>query len=63
MRAVGQFGETNAAHSDIAEDLKMRLAHVAVSGFRAWRGEVITKLSQQPDQQLPDRQTIGRRIS
>ena len=63
LRPVGQLGEPDAAHPDVAEDLEMRLTDVAVSGVRAWRGEVVTKLSQQPDQELPDRQAVGRPIS
>ena len=50
-------------HPDVAEDLEVRLPDIAVSGIRTWRGEVVTKLSQQPDQKLPDRQAVGRRIS
>ena len=63
LRPVGQLGEPDAAHPDVAEDLEVRLADIAVSGVGTWRGEVVTKLSQQPDQKLPDRQAVGRRIS
>ena len=63
LRSVGQLGEPNAAHPDVAEDLEVRLAHVPVAGVSAWGGEVVAKLPQQPDQQLPDGLTVRRQIS
>ena len=45
LRPVGQLGEPNAAHPDVAEDLEVRLSDIAVSGIGTWRGEVVTKLS------------------
>jgi hypothetical protein len=43
---VGQLGEPNAAHPDVAEDLEVWLAHLPVAGASAWGREVVTELSQ-----------------
>ncbi len=62
LRAVGQLGEPDAAHPDVAEDLEVRIANVSVAGAGARRGEVVAELAQQPDQQLPDGQSVGGEI-
>ena len=61
--STGAMEEVLSAHPDVAEDLKMGLANVPVASLRTGCGEVVAKLSQQPHQQLPDRQTVGRRIT
>ena len=62
LGSVGQLGEPNAAHPDVAEDLEVRLAHVPVAGASTWGSEVVTKLPQQPDQELPNGLTVRRQI-
>ena len=63
LRPVRQLGEPDATHSDVAEDLQVGFADVAVSGVGSRRAEVVAELAEQPDQQLPDGQPVGREIS
>ena len=63
LRAVRQLGEPDAAHPDVAEDLEVRLANVAVAGVGAGSGQVISELAKQPDQQLPDGQPVRCAVS
>ena len=58
MRAVRQLGEPDAAHPDVAEDLEVRLANVSVACVGAGSGEVVAELAKQPDEQLPDGQSV-----
>ena len=57
---VGKLGEPDAAHPDVAEDLEVRFADIAVPGVGAGSGQVIAELAQQPDQQLSDGQPLRR---
>ncbi len=59
LRAVCQLGQPNAAHPDVAEDLEVRFADIAVSGVGPRCGQVIAELAQQPDQQLSDGLPVG----
>ena len=60
---IRQLGEPDATHSDVAEDLEVGFADVAVSGVGARRAQVVAELAEQPDQQLSDGQPVGREIS
>ncbi len=62
LRAVGQLGEPDAAHPDVAEDLEVRLADVSVAGVGAGSGQVVAEFAKQPDQQLADGQPVGREV-
>ena len=63
LRAVRQLGEPDAADADVAEDLHVGIADVAVARLGAWSREVESKLAKQPHQQLADGLTIRRQIS
>ena len=62
LGSVGQLGEPDSADADVAEDLHVGIADVAVARLGAWSREVESKLAQQPNQQLADGLTIRRQI-
>jgi len=55
-RAIGQ---PYAAHPDVAEDLHVRIADVAVAMFAAGLGEGLAELTKEASQQLTDGLAVG----
>src|SRR5215211_3567330 len=59
LGARRKFGQPPALPADVAPDLQMRPADVAIATLGHRLAELAAKFAQQLDQQLPDRLTIG----
>lgn len=59
----GEFGQAHAVNAKISEDLQVRLAKIAEAGFGSRGQHVAPELSEQPDEYLPDGESVGREIA
>jgi hypothetical protein len=57
-----EFGETYAVNAEVAEDLKVRLAEICEIRFGCGSEQFNSELSEQPDEELSDREPVGREI-
>ena len=62
MRAGSEVGEPDAFDSEVAEDLQVRLPEVRVTAVRGSFEQLSAELTQRTDQELADRQPVGREI-
>ena len=63
MSAGGDSGEPHATHADRPEDLKVRVANIAVPRRGGGGGQFAPEFAQEPHEQLTDGQSIGGQIS
>ena len=63
LRSGCQLGQPDTIDADIAEDVQVRFADVGVAVLVRRREQFDAELSQQPAQELADRQAVGRQIS